>query len=83
VIESKAGLKVVAEAGDGITALELIRQYQPRIAVLDIHMPGMSGFELARTILQEGIEVAVVFLTMHKAEDIFSAAMDAGVRGMF
>lgn len=81
VIESEARLKVVAEADDGAAALELIRQLKPDIAILDIHMPEMSGFDLARTLFEQSIGVEVIFLTMHKAEDLFNAAMDMGVKG--
>ncbi len=81
VIESEARLKVVAEADDGAAALELIRQLKPDIAILDIHMPEMSGFDLARTLFEQSIGVEVIFLTMHKAEDMFNAAMDMGVKG--
>ncbi|MGA9773331.1 MAG: response regulator transcription factor [Blastocatellia bacterium] len=81
VIESEAGLKVVAEADDGVIALERIKELHPSVAVLDIHMPKMSGFELARAIREQRIAVAVIFLTMHKAEDMFNAAMELGVKG--
>ena len=81
VIEAEGGLTVVAEADDGAKALEQIRQLKPEIAVLDIHMPLMSGFDLAKTVREQGIEVEVIFLTMHKAEDLFNAAMDLGVKG--
>lgn len=81
VIEAEPGLKIVAEADDGFAALEQIRELHPDVAVLDVHMPKMSGFDLVRTIKEESIRLEVVFLTMHKAEDIFSAAMDLGVRG--
>jgi DNA-binding NarL/FixJ family response regulator len=81
VIEAEPSLKVVAEADDGAAALEQIRQLRPDVAVLDIHMPNLSGFDLARAVRDQGIEVKVVFLTMHKAEDMFNAAMDLGVKG--
>ncbi len=81
VIESEARLRVVAEADDGATALEKIIELRPDIAVLDIHMPEMSGFDLARTVFEQEIPVEVIFLTMHKAEDLFNAAMDLGVKG--
>jgi DNA-binding NarL/FixJ family response regulator len=81
VIEAEPRLKVVAEADDGATALEQIRRLRPTVAVLDIHMPNMSGFDLARAVREEGLEVEVIFLTMHKAEDMFNAAMDLGVKG--
>jgi DNA-binding NarL/FixJ family response regulator len=81
VIEADAHLTVVAEADDGTTALQQIQQLQPDIAILDIHMPNMSGFELARAVEEQGIQIEVIFLTMHKAEDMFNAAMDMGVKG--
>jgi two-component system, NarL family, response regulator DegU len=81
VIEAEAGLKVVAEAGEGIAALEQIQQLQPDVVVLDIHMPNMSGFDLLHALKGRAIEVGVIFLTMHKAEDVFNAAMDLGVKG--
>lgn len=81
VVESDAKLTVVAEADDGAAALQQIRELMPDIAVLDIHMPEMSGFDLVRAVRDQGIQVEVIFLTMHKAEDIFNAAMDLGVMG--
>jgi DNA-binding NarL/FixJ family response regulator len=81
VIETEARLKVVAEADDGEAALEQIRQFQPNIAVLDIHMPNMSGFELAQAVREQGLALEMIFLTMHKAEDLFNAAIDIGVKG--
>ena len=81
VIEAERGLTVVAEAGDGGSALEQIQQFSPAIAILDIHMPVMSGFDLARTVREQGIALEIVFLTMHKAEDMFNAAMDLRVNG--
>jgi len=81
VIEAEQRLTVIDEADDGVTALDQIRQKHPDIAILDIHMPNLSGFDLARVIQEEGIKVGVTFLTMHKAEDMFNAAMDLGVKG--
>lgn len=81
VIEAETGFKVVAEADDGATGLERIRQTHPDIAIVDIHMPNMSGFDLVRAMHEEELEAEVIFLTMHKAEDMFNAAMDMGVKG--
>ena len=50
VIEEEPGLKVVAEAGDGETGLELIRKLQPQVAVLDLEMPKLGGFAVAQEI---------------------------------
>jgi DNA-binding NarL/FixJ family response regulator len=81
IIEADAGLTIVADAEDGERALELIRDLQPRVAVLDVDMPRKDGFAVAREIQSARWPVAIVFLTMHKNEPIFNAAMDLGVTG--
>jgi DNA-binding NarL/FixJ family response regulator len=61
-----AELQLVGEAADGDTALRLIRELQPDVAVLDITMPRLSGLQVARQLQQRGSPLAhIVFLTMH------------------
>jgi DNA-binding NarL/FixJ family response regulator len=81
MIEKDKNLSIVAEAGDGQTALELIESHQPDVAVLDIDMPEMDGFAVVRQLQRKKINVEIVFLTMHHEEEIFQAAMDLGVKG--
>lgn len=81
IIEMNADLKVVAEAEDGTMALARVREHQPDVAVLDVDMPGLDGFEVVRALQQEKLASEVVFLTMHKDEDIFNEAMNIGVQG--
>ena len=81
IIEADTSLKVVAEADDGESALELIRARSPRVAVLDVDMPQKDGLGVAREVRAAGLEVALIFLTMHKNERFFNAALDLGVRG--
>jgi len=79
IIEFDKGLTVVAEAGDGKTALDLIEEHAPQVAVLDIDMPELDGFAVVRALQKKSIEIEVVFLTMHSEEEIFHEAMDLGV----
>jgi DNA-binding NarL/FixJ family response regulator len=81
VIESDAGLSVVAESADGADALAAIGNYQPDLVVLDVNMPQMNGFDVARELQNRRSKTAIVFLTMHKDEEMFNAAMDLGVGG--
>jgi len=81
MIETDKNLSIVAEAGDGQTALDLIETHQPDVAVVDIDMPGMDGFAVVRGLQKKRINVEIVFLTMHSEEEIFQAAMDLGVKG--
>jgi DNA-binding NarL/FixJ family response regulator len=80
-IEEDAMMEVVAEAGDGETALALIEQHNADVVVLDIDMPRMTGLQVARAIKEKGLFIAVIILTVYKEEDMFDEAMDAGVRG--
>jgi DNA-binding NarL/FixJ family response regulator len=81
VIETEASLRVVAEAEDGEDALSGLRELKPEVAILDIDMPKMDGFEVARALQRENLSIEVIFMTMHKEEDMFHAAMDLGVKG--
>jgi DNA-binding NarL/FixJ family response regulator len=81
VIESDAGLKVVAEAEDGEAALAMIEEAKPQIAVLDIDMPKLDGFGVARGILRKRFPIEIIFITIHAEEDLFNEAMDLGAKG--
>jgi len=81
VIESNLRLKVVAEAGDGETALNQIEEFKPHIAVLDVEMPRLSGLDVAQEIVRRKLPVEIVFLTIHGEEDFLHAALETGARG--
>jgi len=80
-IDASADLKVIAEAGDGREALEKIETLKPAVAVLDIQMPLIDGFGVARAVRERSIAVQLIFLTAFREEDLFNAALDLGVRG--
>ena len=69
----------VLEAADGPAALDLVRQERPAIAVLDIGLPGMDGYELARRFRAElGSRIGLIALTGYGAESDARRAMEAG-----
>ncbi len=81
VIEKAPGLKVVAEADDGGSAFDLIKQHRPDIALLDLDMPVRDGFAVLRAIREERLPIRVVILTMHKDEMHFNEALNLGAKG--
>lgn len=81
IIEMEQGLKVVGEARDGNEALKLIQELSPEVAVLDIKMPNMKGFDVAREIGRRGLKTQVIFLTMYDDERMFNEALNAGALG--
>jgi DNA-binding NarL/FixJ family response regulator len=80
-IEEDPSFTILGEAGDGATALRMIEERSPDIAVLDIDMPELRGLQVAGLVKQKQLFVAVIILTIYKEEDMFHEAMDAGVRG--
>jgi DNA-binding NarL/FixJ family response regulator len=81
VLRSSKGFEVVGEAGDGATALELLRTLRPRIALLDIEMPQVTGFGVAEAAAREGLDAALVFLTMYKDAAMMRRALALGAQG--
>src|SRR2546422_1206247 len=75
------GFEVVAEASDGRTAVELARQHEPHVAVLDIMMPLLNGIDAARQIVEACPGTQVVMLTALEQERLVTDAVQAGVRG--
>jgi len=73
-------LKVVAEARDGVEAVELARSAQPDLALLDVKMPRLDGIEAARRILEER-PIPIVMLTAYGQDELVSRAVEAGVFG--
>jgi DNA-binding NarL/FixJ family response regulator len=81
IIELESEIKIVGQAGDGEAALQLIRELQPAVAVLDINMPKMKGFDVAREVRSRSLPVRIIFLTMYDDERMFNEALNVGAMG--
>jgi DNA-binding NarL/FixJ family response regulator len=81
LLEDQHDMQVVGEAADGRQAVELTRELQPGIVVMDIGMPLLNGLEATRQIKREHPEVAVLVLTMHDNEEYVSQILAAGASG--
>src|ERR1700730_5522813 len=81
VIEREADLKVIAEADDGVVALEQIVEFKPGVAVLDLDMPRMDGLEVLRNLRERALIVAIIILTVHREEAFFTRALQLGAQG--
>ena len=57
------GIDVVGQAADGVEALQVIEDQGPDVVMLDVQMPGLTGFEVARRLLRAGLEAQFVFVT--------------------
>ena len=77
----REGFEVKAETDDGQTAVRLVRQLNPDVAVLDLGMPMLNGIDAARQIHKQTPGTQVVLLTMYEEEAYVLEALRAGIRG--
>ncbi len=80
-LEHAPNICVVAEADDGETARNLIIQYKPDVAVLDIQMPHASGIEVTRWIRANYRDIGVLVLTAYDDDPYVLAVLQAGANG--
>ena len=81
VLKFDARFQVIAEASDGVAAVEAHRKHQPDITLLDVRMPVMDGIEAARRIRAESPAARLLMLTTYDAEEDIRLALDAGASG--
>ena len=73
------GYDVVGETGRGDEAVDLVRDHEPDLVILDVKMPGSDGLAAARAIRDLGLKVAVLILTAFSQRNLIDEARDAGV----
>ena len=64
-LEQLDNIEIIGQACDGVQALELIESLKPDLALLDVQMPGLTGFEVARELLIRNIGARIVFVTAY------------------
>ena len=70
-------VEVVGHAGNGIEALRVIEELTPDVVMLDVQMPGLTGFEVARRLLRAGIDTQLVFVTAYDQHAIEAFEVNA------
>lgn len=81
LIRKDPSLAIIGEAGDGSALMELLRQAQPDLVILDITMPRINGIDAVREIVAEYPGVKILVLTMHGSSQYFFRAITAGAHG--
>jgi DNA-binding NarL/FixJ family response regulator len=81
LLDRQEGMSVIAEAQDGVEAVEMSIGHKPDIAILDVAMPRMTGLQAARHIREQAPEVHVLLLSMHDDERYLLEALKAGASG--
>jgi two-component system response regulator NreC len=81
LIAAESSLLMVGEASGGVEAIELTRQLQPDVLVLDLSMPDLDGISITRRIKQEFKAIHVLILTVHEDEALVKEAIRCGASG--
>jgi DNA-binding NarL/FixJ family response regulator len=81
LIDRQDGMQVVAEAEDGVAAVEIAIRERPDVAILDVSMPRMTGIQAAREIRAHCPDTSVLLLSMHDDERYVFEALKAGAAG--
>ncbi|HLF24775.1 MAG TPA: response regulator transcription factor [Anaerolineae bacterium] len=81
LLQAMEGIEVVAEAGDGREALQLIETHRPDVALMDLSMAGFSGLDATARIKKEYPGVRVIMLSMHGSAEYVMQALRAGAAG--
>jgi DNA-binding NarL/FixJ family response regulator len=80
ILEAEPHLRVVGEATDGPQAVTQAETLKPDVIVLNVNMPSMSGFEVARRIRTRRPNSAIVILSSHKNSQFIAEARNVGAR---
>jgi two-component system NarL family response regulator len=80
-VKPQPDMMVVAEAGDGLEALALIKEHSPDVVLLDLRMPGMDGLDVVAEVSRAKLKSRVVIMTTFESEEDVHRAIKAGARG--
>lgn len=81
LLGKELGMEVIGEAEDGRTAVQLAKELQPDVVIMDITMPNLNGIEATRQIIRELPEVKVIALSVHSDRRSVREMLKAGATG--
>ncbi|MBK1988593.1 response regulator transcription factor [Sphaerospermopsis aphanizomenoides BCCUSP55] len=80
-LQQETGLEIIAEAEDGETAIELMKQHSVDVVILDVGLPGIGGIETCRQIKLQFPKLPVLILTSHSQKSLISQLISVGAQG--
>lgn len=81
LLENEPDIEVIAEADNGRDAVEMARDLNPTVVVMDLSMPGLNGVEATRQILNQNDSIKILALSMHADKRFVIGALSAGASG--
>jgi DNA-binding NarL/FixJ family response regulator len=82
VLQANPEWEICGEAPDGLTAVQMFKDLQPNIVILDFQMPGINGIETARRMSMIAPAVPIVLFTQHASADLERHALEVGIRSV-
>ena len=80
-LQTEKDMEVIAQAKDGRSTVELVKELNPDVVIMDIGMPDLNGIEATRQIAQERPKVKVIALSMHSSKNFIMEMFKAGAVG--
>jgi len=80
ILKDDESIEIIGEASNGEEALQLIETLNPDVALLDIDMPNLSGFDVARKVKKNNLNTKIVILTIHKDKEYFDEAIELDIK---
>jgi two-component system response regulator LytT len=77
LLSEVGGVEVVGQAANGVEALDIIQSARPDLVLLDVQMPGLTGFEVARRLFEAGLDSQLVFVTAYDQHAIQAIDVNA------
>lgn len=81
LLQSDGRIEMVAEAADGVEAIDAVRAHKPDVLLLDVQMPGVGGLEVLAEVLALPDPPATAILTTFDLDDYVATALDLGAQG--
>ncbi len=81
ILESKAGLRIIGEASDGLEAVKKIEELQPDLILLDIGLPGLNGMEIIRRVGKLAPHAKILFVSQESSFDVVHECLRLGALG--
>jgi DNA-binding NarL/FixJ family response regulator len=74
-------MRCIGEAGTGIEAIDLIARLEPAVALVDVGLPDMDGFDVVRAVVAAGVETRIVLISSRISAELVQRGFDAGAAG--
>lgn len=81
IINNTSDICLTGEAADGIHVLELVKELEPDVLLLDIEMPGMTGIEVTRVLQEMDIDIPILIYSAYADKSLVTGVLENGAAG--